>query len=661
VSDKSTYKELEQKIKELEKGIEDKARLEHRLKLLSLAIEQSPEGIAVSDMNGNLEYLNDTFATIHGYLPEKLLGKNLSIFHTPIQMQAVEAANRQIKETGSFKGEIWHVKRDGTEFPTLMNNSLIKDEAGKPIGLIGILRDISDMKNAEEELRQSEDKYRAIIENMEEGYYEVDLRGNFTFVNDSMCEIRGVPRDKIIGMNNRSFMSPETAKEVYKVFNRVYRSGETVKSFSYEGLGPGNSKQYVESSVSLMRDSSGNPIGFRGVVRDVTERKRAEEEKLKLEFQLRQAQKMEAVGTLAGGIAHDFNNILSIIVGNTELVIDDIPEWNPARRNLMEVKKASLRARDMVKRILAFSRQSREEKKPVPVTPLIIESLKLLRSSIPTTIEIRSNLSADPDTVLADSSLISQVLMNLCSNAAYAMREKGGALEVHLDNIRVHETSGSAYQDLIPGNYVRLTVRDTGDGIAPEVMERIFDPYFTTKRVDEGSGMGLAVVHGIVTHHDGLIIAHSEQGKGSIFEVLIPVIDMAAETEVKKPDNLPRGTERILFVDDEEQIVKASKQMLERLGYKVEASISSPEALEIFRNNPNTYDLVITDYSMPQMAGRELAKELMAIRPDIPIILCTGYRDQIDENSAKEIGIKAFAMKPVIMSEIAHTIREVLD
>jgi len=388
--------------------------------------------------------------------------------------------------------------------------------------------------------------------------------------------------------------------------------------------------------------------------------KHAEKEKLKLETQLQQVQKMESIGTLAGGIAHDFNNMLGIIVGNTELAMFDVPEWNPARQNLEEIRIASMRARDVVKQILAFSRQSPKEMKPVRISPIIKESLKLLRSSIPTTVQIHHNISTESDTIRGDPTQINQVFINLCTNAAHAIGDKAGILEVRLENIELDEDFTIHHHDLSPGKFMRLTVSDTGKGIEPTILKRIFDPYFTTKKIGEGSGMGLSVVHGIVKSHGGVILVSSEPGKGTTFHVLFPSIKDETHPEVELLAKIPRGHERILFVDDEKAMVDAIHPMIERLGYKVTSRTSSIEGLEVFRANPDRFDLVITDFTMPNMTGLELAKELLKIQPDMPIILCTGYSEHINEKKAKESGISAFHMKPVVLSEIANTIRKIL-
>ena len=380
-----------------------------------------------------------------------------------------------------------------------------------------------------------------------------------------------------------------------------------------------------------------------------------------LEAQLQHACKMVNIGTLSGGIAHNFNNILGIIIGNTEIAMMDIPKWNSAHHNLSEIQKACLQARDVVKQILAFSRQSQQEMKPVKISPIIKDSIKLLRSSIPTTIEIRQNISSKSDTINADPTQIYQILLNLCTNAAHAMRENGGILEVSLENNKLDEEDAARYNDLPPGDYLRLTVSDTGHGIEPDILDRIFDQYFTTKDVDEETGMGLAVINGIVRNHNGEITVYSKPGKGATFHVYFPLAEEEIVEETDTEESVPTGIECILFIDDEKALVNLGRQILGRLGYSVISRTSSSEALELFRKNPNQFDVIVTDMTMPNMTGIDLAKKLMKIRSDIPIILCTGFNEKIDEAKAMEMGISAFVMKPIIMRDIANKIREVLN
>ena len=406
---------------------------------------------------------------------------------------------------------------------------------------------------------------------------------------------------------------------------------------------------------------NGKPF-IQAIDRDLTERKQAEEEKAKLESQLRQSQKMEAIGTLAGGIAHDFNNILTVIIGCTDLALVDIPKEHLVYRHLMLVREAGTRATDLVKQILAFSRQVEQEQKPITLGSIVKEALKMLRSSLPSTIEIRQTIEEDHGSVMADPTQIHQILINLCTNAAHAMRENGGVLGVSLTNTRVEIGSVEKYSDLNPGPYVKLTVSDTGRGMEPEIMDRIFDPYFTTKAVGEGAGLGLAVVYGIVKSSKGVVKVHSQPGKGSIFEIFLPMLEYAQQDmKPLESGQVPGGSERILLVDDEEALVYTIQEMLERLGYQVTARTSSLEALEIFRTSPQEFDLLITDMTMPTMTGMGLSKRIKQIRADIPMVLCTGFSEMIDEKNAEALGFRAFVMKPFVRKDMAQTIRKVLD
>ncbi|MBW2610299.1 MAG: response regulator [Deltaproteobacteria bacterium] len=411
----------------------------------------------------------------------------------------------------------------------------------------------------------------------------------------------------------------------------------------------------------IVKDSQNRTVRTYGVNQDITERKRLEKEREKLETQIQQSQKMESIGTLAGGIAHDFNNILFPMFGFLEIMLEDTPKDSPFRDSLNQVFSGAKRARDLVKQILAFSRQSDHARKPLKVQLVIKEVLKLIRSSLPSTIEIQQNISNQCGTVMGDYTKVHQIAMNLMTNAYHAMQETGGKLEVTIEEV---DLGAEEIKDpsMIPGPYVCLTVADTGHGMDKAVMDRIFDPYFTTKEKDKGTGLGLAVVHGIVKSYDGDIRVYSEPGKGSAFHVYLPVIQTPAETKkIDIADSIPTGDERILLVDDEAPIVDIERQLLERLGYQVTARTSSTDALGAFRARPDKFDLVITDMTMPNMTGDRLAGELMKIRSDIPIILCTGFSEKISKERADFLGIKGFLMKPIAMREIANTIRQVLD
>ncbi len=390
------------------------------------------------------------------------------------------------------------------------------------------------------------------------------------------------------------------------------------------------------------------------LMEETREREQAQE-------QLRQAQKMEALGTLTGGIAHDFNNILAAIIGFTDVVRDHLPKGSLDARSLDRVMEAGLRGRDLIKRMLAFSRKTEQDKKPLQLYSLVKEIMKLLRASIPTTVGIKVDVKSESSLVLADPVQVEQVLMNLCANAAYAMREKGGMLDVELSDFSVGQSNGNPHA-MKPGPYVRLIVCDTGEGIPENVIDRIFDPFFTTKKLGEGTGLGLSAVHGIVEQHDGYVTVTSEPGKGSTFSVYLPKIaEELSLAETVDEEAVPTGHERILFIDDEEMLVEMGQDLLEGLGYQVTATTGSLDALALFRADPSRFDLVITDQTMPNLTGVELAKAVIALKPDMPVILCTGFSHLVDADTAKASGIRAFAMKPLTKSEIARAVRSVLD
>ena len=382
----------------------------------------------------------------------------------------------------------------------------------------------------------------------------------------------------------------------------------------------------------------------------------------KYERQLQQVLKIQAIGTLAGGIAHDFNNILFPIVGYTELTMDEVPDDSVAHNNLEEVLKAAHRAKDLVQQILTFSRQSGQERKPVEVHSIIEEALKLLRASIPASIEIIHKIDDDCHPVMGDATQIHQVIMNLCTNAYQAMQDKGGTLEINLSEVDVGYEETVEKIGMQPGKHLQLLVKDEGCGMDAVVLGRIFEPYYTTKEQGKGTGLGLSVIHGIIKNHRGDISVNSTPGKGTTFKVYLPIIeDMDTVTEFEPSNGAVKGNERILLIDDEEQIVSMEQQMLENLGYEVTARTDSTEALKEFSQKPQNFDLVITDMTMPHMTGDELALKLLNIKPDIPVILCTGFNEDITEEKALAMGIQKFVMKPVIKNDLATTIRTVLD
>ena len=518
-----------------------------------------------------------------------------------------------------------------------------------------------ERKRVEEALRESEERFSGFAKASGYGLAMGELSGRLVFGNSAILRI--VEEEREADFTAKTFYQyySEKDKKLLRtdilpiVMAKGHWKGEIPLLTTKGNLTP------TEQNIFLISDEHGAPRMVGNIITDITERKQAEEEKKKLQTQLQQAQKMKSIGTLAGGIAHDFNNILFPIVGYAEMMLDDLPEDSPHKNNTNEILQGAKRATDLVKQILTFSRQADQELKPLKVQLIIKEVLKLIRSSLPSTIEIKQHISNECGLVMADATQIHQVAMNLMTNAYHAMEDEGGKLEVTLKGVEL-EIDDLKDQSMTPGAYVCLTVADTGPGMDQSVISRIFEPYFTTKEERKGTGLGLAVVHGIVKSYKGDVRVYSEPGEGTAFHVYLPAIQSESEKEeIDAVAPVQEGTERILLVDDEESIVSMETQMLERLGYHVTARTSSIEALEAFRAAPDKFDLVITDMTMPNMTGVQLSQKLMEIRSNIPIIICTGFSEQISEDKVKAIGIRRYVMKPVVMREIAKKIREVLD
>jgi len=530
-----------------------------------------------------------------------------------------------------------------------------------PILAYTFLRVAIRIDQSETALRQSEEKYRHLINHAPSGIYEIDFaKGKLVSINDVMCEYTGYTRRELLSMNVVDILTKKSQKKYLEHMDRIFRGRKAPGTVEYKAVAKNGREFWILLNARYTYEN-GKPTGATVVVHDITDRKNAELANKKLEKQLQQAQKMEAIGTLAGGIAHDFNNILSVIIGYTELILMNGNVDAAVRENLKEIFNASKKARDMVKQILAFSRQSKQERKPIQISHIVKEAIKMLRASLPETILIQHDLSKDVGIIEADPTQIHQVLMNLCTNAAHAINETDGLLNISLVNIELDQKQVAHQPDFKPGSYLKLSVSDTGHGIPPDMQKKIFDPYYTTKDKGEGTGLGLAVVQGIVKSHNGAVTVESEVGKGTTFHVYLPTIkrELTDDEELSTP--LPMGDEHILFVDDELPLVEIGKQMLERLGYKVVTRTSSIEALALFKADPKRFDLVITDIVMPNMNGETLAQKIMDIRPGIPLVLCTGYSEKFTKRQATEMGVHAYLMKPLVMRDLATIVRRAIE
>jgi PAS domain S-box-containing protein len=478
-----------------------------------------------------------------------------------------------------------------------------------------------------------------------------DLSGRITFWNARAEELYGFTRKEALGQVIHTLLQtrfPEPSGEHMAALTTQGRWEGEITHTTKDGR-----QLMILSRQALQRDETGRPVAVMEINLDMTEQRR-------IEAELRQAQKMEALGTLSGGVAHGFNNLLAAIIGFTELVAGHAAKGSRDARHLERIIEAGIRGRELVRQLLAFIKKAEQEKKPLRLSSIVKETVTLLRATTPTTISIKVNTIGQSALILGDPTQIQQVIMNLCTNAIYAMQEKGGRLDIELSEQRVLPSNGDPHE-IDPGRYVKLIVRDTGIGISADIIDKIFDPFFTTKGLAEGVGLGLSVVHGIVKQHDGFITVISDPGRGSTFTLYFPEISEEQRTEGPEDVSIPTGSERILFVDDEEAIVEMGEDILAELGYDITSRMSSRGALELFRLDPSRFDLVITDQTMPEMTGIDLAREIFAIRADMPIIMCTGFSHLVDADKAAAAGIRAFAMKPLTKREIAKTIRRVLD
>ncbi|MCK5098625.1 MAG: PAS domain S-box protein, partial [Desulfobacteraceae bacterium] len=627
-----------------------KALQESEQKYKGLA-DSLPQVIFEMDEKGMLTFVNRNAFDFFGYTKSEF-DKGLSCLEMLTPEDRDRAMNNMLAmlDGNSSNAEGYTaLRKNGTTFPIMIHSSLAwRDD--KPIGFRGIIIDLTEQKKMEADLK----RIALAMDYTTDTIVITDARGIIIYVNPAFEKCTGFTRKEAIGENPRILQSGEHDEAFYRHLWQIISDGKTWFGRLINKKKDG-SYYTEEATISPVFSPAGEVVNYVAVKRDITE-------KISLENRLQQAQKMEAIGTLAGGIAHDFNNILSIIIGRAELSQLDVSKDNPAFKSIIEVIRAGNRAKELVSQILAFSRQDKQEQRLIQPRIIIKEALNMLRSSLPSTIEIKQAISAESGVILADPTQIHQIIMNLGTNAYQAMEKTGGVLTVSLAEIELDLSEKNQKTELRPGKYLRLMVGDTGHGIENHIRARIFDPYFTTKKSGEGTGLGLAVVHGIVKSYGGDIMVESMVGKGTTFQVLLPEVEDTEEiAQIENSMPISPGNERILFVDDEKILAETIWMMLERLGYQVTVRTCSTEALKLFRTKPGSFDLVITDQTMPTMTGTDLAKELLKIQPDIPILLCTGFSELALEEKAMQIGIKAFIMKPVVIKDLAQIIRKTLD
>lgn len=609
------------------------------------------------DTDGNLNYVSPAVEGIRGYSVREVMGQRLD---EQMSLDSVTTVRALLKDaidqprlfsaehTHNLELELRHV--DGNFIVAETGFIALRDEAGATTGLLAVSRDISERKRSEE----ARSRLAAAVEHAAESIMITSPDGTIQYVNPAFERLSGYSRAEALGKTPRILRSGRMDDAFYQNLWTTLTGGQVWQGRFINKTKSGQLLEQ-EATISSIRDDRDNIINYVSVARDVTH-------EVELEAQLRHAQKMEAIGTLAGGIAHDFNNMLSPILGYAELAMSEAEHGSELWYSLNEIFNAGKRASGLVKQILAFSRRSEQERKLIQLENIVNECLQLLRGSLPSTINIRTDFQDRP-AVIADPTQMHQVVMNLGTNAYHAMREDGGILTVRLQAMQVTANSPFVSADLPPGSYARLTVADTGQGMSEETLERIFEPYFTTKKIGEGTGLGLATVHGIVKGHKGHILVESTPGNGTEFSVFIPMATAMDDLnrDVHSRNRAWHGTERVLLVDDEPTIVAMLTRGLSMMGYQVDGHTDSTEALAAFTARPDAYDILISDQTMPRLTGLELARNAMELRSDFPVILATGFSDTVNEQIAHEAGVRQFLLKPASPRTIAENIRKVLQ
>jgi two-component system cell cycle sensor histidine kinase/response regulator CckA len=662
-SDEATRADMAVALRKLETEITERKRAEEVLReseeKFRTLVETTADRIWGTDAHARYIYTSPQVRDLFGYNPDEVIGRRPKDFWAPDQAErlAAEFARIGAARIPFFNVETVSLHKDGRRVVLETSGVPRFDSQENFLGYWGIERDITERKRVEKALRESEEKYRSILESIEEGYYEVDMSGNFTFFNNSVCEMMGYSKDELRGMNNRQYTDEKNARDVYRAFREVYETGKPTKGFDWEVIRKDGTKRSVEASVSLMRDPEGKPVGFRGIVRDVTNRKLAEEEKKGLEAQLQQARKMEAIGTLAGGIAHDFNNILMGIQGRASLVLLDTDPSDPHLEHLRGIEEYVKSAADLTKQLLGFARGGKYEVKATDLNELADQNARLFGRTRKE-IAIHRKFQQGVWTVEVDRRQIEQVLLNLFVNAWQAM-PAGGEIYLQTENVVLDEAYVKPH-GVKAGPYVRISVTDNGVGMDEQTKERLFDPFFTTKEMGRGTGLGLASAYGIIKNHEGIITVYSEKGHGSTFNLYLPASGKEIPEEKKALGDLVKGEGTLLLVDDEEMILKVGPPMLEKIGYKVLVARSGKEAIQMYEKNREVIKAVILDMIMPQMSGGETFDQLRATNPRVKVLLSSGYSINSEAQEILNRGGHGFIQKPFSLRELSQRLGEIL-
>ena len=715
MSQKPTYEELKQRIKELEKRDINQKKTEEELreseKLYRLLADNVTDLIWTMDMEMNYTYFSPSVTSMSGYSVEEAMAQSVEESMTPASYDiAVKAIAEELElhnkgqrpQDRSRKMELELRCKDGSTIWAEIKAKFVYGTDGQPQSIIGVTRDITDRKRAEDELikyrdhledlvrdrtaelaqsnrllqddiaerkrveaslKESEEKYRNILDSMFDGYTETDLSGRYVYMNRAAYEYMGYTKEEYLGRDYKQTMTPETAKKVFEIFNNVYKTGKPAKLVEYEVYTKDRSVLHVEAHVTLMRDQSGKPNGFRNFSRVINERKQAEEEKKKIESQLHQAQKMEAIGTLAGGVAHDFSNLLMAIIGYADLALMKTNKENPFQEELEEIISASERASSLTRQLLAFSRKQVIQPKVLNLNRLLTDIKKMIGRLIGEDIEVLMIQEPSLWHVEIDPGQMEQVIMNLAVNSRDAM-PKGGKLVIETKNVELDEKYflNQGVEEK-PGLYVMMAVKDSGIGIDKEIQQRIFEPFYTTKEINKGTGLGLSTVYGIIKQNQGFIWVDSEPGYGSTFKIYLPKIER--NEWIKEQGGTPidelSGSETILIAEDDDSLRKLLRSTLKKYGYKVLDAGNGEEAIEICNSYDGLIQLMITDVVMPKMNGKEAVDRIHLLYPQLKVIFMSGYTDEtISHHGVLDPGLN-FIEKPFKPEKLARKIREVLD
>jgi PAS domain S-box-containing protein len=610
--------------------------------------ESLSEGLLITNLDDVVEDVNPQMLSMTGYTREELVGRRaVDVLVPPEARDRLKGRNR-VRAAGRAEHYEQRLRRkDGTEFWALIAGSPLRDAEGVVIGTVGANLDITERKRAEEATRASEERYRSLVEHMGEGLIQVDEGDFIQLVNPKICRMLGYSEAEMLGQHASTLLNREEDRAAMAARNRRRLDG-VAEGYEVQLRKKSGEFLTVWNTATPVVSAEGRSVGSMAIITDITERKRADAERQRLEAMLRQSQKLEAVGTLAGGIAHGFNNLLGTVSGNLSLALQDVPAGHPARESLDQIGQACARATDLVRQILAFSRNDVLEKRALDVRTSVDETVRLLRATLPAGVDLVVQVGDGVPNVLADPTGIQQVLLNVCTNAWHAMAGQPGRITIRLDGVTFEAEQAIGHAALGPGRYVRLSVSDTGAGMDRATLERIFDPFFTTKGVGKGTGLGLSVVHGIMEHHGGTVSVTSQPGKGSTFDLYFPAIAQVVAEPLPAFQLGPRRGqgERILFLDDERPLVDMATRVLEREGFRVSGFTSPVDAVAALRADPMAFDLLVTDQNMPAVAGIDVAREAHGIRADLPVVLTSGNVTPELQRLASAAGVLEILSKP---------------